>query len=236
MNGGAKIPIHLKSIYSMTADEYDAILEKGMSIAEHYSIELVIFAAGTESTGNFQFATGSLIRVKEGVALVTSAHVLQEFVAMGSEGRLQLGPNQFVLRPSSARVLRFAKKIDISVLILSEEEALKLGEPILECDQIVAREVRRFELIGFCGYPGATKTLIGSRRVAIQKYLLSGIIDTVELDQFSIRTDEHRYEIPPRIEGQPIRPLGGISGAPVFSFVTGEPHMTKREIMSGIQS
>jgi hypothetical protein len=88
--------------------------------------------------------------------------------------------------------------------------------------------VHKFELIGLCGYPGATKALVGDRVMTCKKYRLVGTVDTVEPDQFSIRTDGNRYEILNQSEDEDCHPLGGISGAPVFSFVTGMPHMQRR--------
>lgn len=212
----------------MTHEQFEAIVSEGMSVVEKYSLPLLLFKAGSESTGTFQFATGSLVRVSPRVALITSGHVLEAFFAMGSQGRLQLGADRFVLKPSTDRIVRISKKSDLAILMLTEEEVATLGEAVLNCDQIVAREVRKFELIGFCGYPGATKALIGDGLITGKKYQLVGTVDTVEPDQFSIRTDGDRYEIPPAIASEGHYPLGGISGAPVFSFVTGEPHMQRR--------
>lgn len=212
----------------MTTDEFEAIVADGMSVVDQHSLILVLFVAGAEAFGNCQFGTGSLVRVPQGVALVTAGHVLEGFQEMGSQGRLQLGSNCYVIRPSAHRIIRISKKPDLGVLILSNQEVTELGAPVLEPDQVVGRQVSRYELIGFCGFPGATKELIGDRLMSCKKYRLVGTVDTVEPDQFSIRRDKERYESPwPWGDGDHY-PLGGISGAPVFSFVTGWPHMQRR--------
>jgi hypothetical protein len=213
----------------VTEEEFGKIVREAMVVVEKYSIPLFLFQAGAESTGIGQIATGCLLQTAHGVALITSGHVLRHYADMNEEGRLQLGKNRFVMRRIDPRSPSIGHS-EIGALWLTEEEVVRLAVPVLPQDQVIMKPVRQFKLVAFSGYPGATKALEGRGIVSVSKHQMIGAVDTVEHDQFSIRTDESRYDWEPLAAGndQEHYPLGGISGSPVFSLVTGAPHLTTR--------
>lgn len=215
----------------MTEEQYERIVAAGMIEVEKYSLPLIVFAAGAEQTGLCQFATGCLLAISHGVVLVTSGHVLQHFIEMDDDGRLQIGQDRFVVRRSDDRSISIGSKSDIGVLTLTEEERRRIGAPVLPRNQVITSDVRQFELVAFSGFPGALKHLTGPSELAGEIHQVIGPVEAVETDQFSMRTDADRYEfesLSSESDRKKHYPLGGISGAPVFSMITGSPYFKAR--------
>ncbi len=187
---------------------------------------LLITAAGVEP----QMATGSLIDIDGSAWLVTAGHVLAEFRSRGKNAALQVGrtPN-VIIRGNDSRPCSFSEKPDVGAIAIHRDEVEGVGSQIISTDEVVAKPVRRFELVAFLGFPGAGKVIVGNRQLSLTRAERLATVTTVEPDQFSIRLNPATHEMEGSTEAQRTSDeLGGISGAPVISLITGWPHLTTR--------
>ncbi|CAM5387296.1 hypothetical protein FALB51S_01978 [Frigidibacter albus] len=195
-------------------DNLDAVIENGLEFAQRYSIPLLVFRAGEKER---ELATGSFVKTSDSVFLVTAKHVVEEFLRLGPGGRMQIGTQAFVLSDLDPKRVRCPQNLDVAIIEFDDATISMNGWPILNLVDISIKPVKQLDLVAYCGFPGDLKDLSGHQKT-IRSFSLCATIDVVELDQFSMRVDEERFETD-IAHVTPMFRLGGVSGAPVFSIV-----------------
>jgi hypothetical protein len=216
---------------AMSVERLEAILSASLPEIKRHSIPLLVFR-----TGGFEYqtATGTLVALNGGVALITAAHVLRHLLTLGVEGRLQIGGDRFVLRNVHERPINFGTRVDLASMFLTPSEVLGIRWDVLHPARLARKDVLEFEYVVFMGFPGAGKTLVSKHELALRSYECIAVVKSVEADQFSIRIDEKWYDYESgylsnaEASSYDDCDLGGISGAPIFSLITGLPHLTVR--------
>lgn len=198
----------------LTEKKLNRIMDTGICVAENYSVPLLVFHAVDRKP---QTATGLILETRGGLALATAAHVIKGYVELGEKARLQVGHKGYVLKDLSDDRIKLSSRVDLGLIGLTAEDLEAIGWPVLPMNRISASRPRRLDLLAYVGFPGCWKEFLCSHEIQLTSFKCNGTVETVEPDQFSIRIDDHRYEV----EGEHPRELedpGGISGAPVFSI------------------
>lgn len=195
-------------------DNLDAVIEKGFEFAQRHSIPLLVFRAGEKEP---ELATGSFVRTSDNIFLVTAKHVVDEFLRLGPDGRLQIGTQAFILTNFDLKRVRCSRNLDVATIEFDDTTISQNGWPVLKLEDVSIKPVKQLDLVVYCGFPGDLKILSG-RQKTIRSFSLCATIDVVEPDQFSMRVDEGRFETG-IAQDAPMFRLGGVSGAPVFSIV-----------------
>jgi len=211
----------------LTVERLEGIVANGLRDIAQYVLPLFVFAAGTSRQA--QCATGVMVEREIGVFLVTARHVIEPVLALGEAGRLQVGRTPLVLRDVHQRAVSMGVETDLATVPISGEEVSRIGGKVLAGHRVATKDVLLHEYVVVIGFPGVTKEYVSDRMLTLTRNEWAAVVRTVEHDQFSLRIDPDTYENETN-EPNPseLLDLGGVSGAPVFSLITGAPHMTIR--------
>ena len=190
------------------------IVNGGIATAEKYALPILVFDAGKETINS---ATGSIIRTAKGAVLATAGHVIDEFLRLGEAGRMQIGGSGYVLKNVAPGRIVMSKDVDFGLIRLTDDDVAKSRWSALPASSLHFGGVRKMDLVAYVGFPGCWRKVEPAKTMVVGRLFCAGAIETVELDQFSIRIDERRYELEKGQMG-PLEEAGGISGAPVFSL------------------
>lgn len=186
------------------------------SFAKHYSLALMVI--DVENKQDLQLATGVIIKKEDKYYLCSAAHVFEDFLKIGVNGRLQIGLDKFTYNQNDSNRICISKKYDFGVLEITANEVEENKWPYIESNIVSNEDSIVGERIIFYGFPGDYKELeLIPFKVNVRGFYVYGEIVSVEYDQFSVRTDNQRYifKDDPNIR---LTQLGGMSGAPIFGF------------------
>lgn len=165
------------------------------------------------------------------MALITAAHDLRHLLTLGVEDRLQIGDDRFVQRNVHERQINFGTHVDLASMFLTPSEVLGICWDVLHLARLARKDVFEFEYVDFMGFLGAGKTLASKHELALRSYECIAVMKSVKADQLSIRIDEKRYNFETgnlsnaKTGSYDDCDLGSVSGAPIFSLITGLPHL-----------
>ena len=189
--------------------------------AHRHAIVLGVFHAIERLTPSL--ATGAIIETRGELRLVTAAHVFHALLALGEQGRLQIGMHGDTVQLANDRAIRFAPDgVDLAWLPLPGRVEDTVPIP---GDSVSSSPPDIDDVVAFVGYPGAFKARTpGTDRVNIgtSEHVLR--VRTVEGDQFSMLVDEtHTFGAAskrPGFSALDHLEQGGLSGAPIWSVAT----------------
>src|SRR5215203_4391374 len=197
--------------------DWDRVKAATLEAANLYSLTLAVFDAVLREP---ELATGALVLTKGGPCLLTARHVINRFLQLGSQGRLQIGRDGYVFSSIPVERISLGRRIDIASIRLTIKEAEETGQPMLTWSDIRLDYVEEGTLVAFVGYPGSWKRQQPTGSIGIGSYEFFGFVQTVELDQFSVRVDEGQdfvFKTNPESRAfEGFSDLGGLSGAPIF--------------------
>jgi hypothetical protein len=201
----------------MEIADWNRVKAATLETANLYSLTLAVFDSVLREP---ELATGALVLTKGGPCLLTAGHVINRFLQLGSQGRLQIGREGHVFSRIPVERISIGRRIDIASIRLTLEEAKATELPILTWSDVRPDCVEEGTLVAFVGYPGSWKRQQPTGSIGIGSYEFFGFVQTVELDQFSVRIDDrHDFALKTYAESRTFEgfsDLGGLSGAPIF--------------------
>jgi len=212
----------------LTEQVVEEAMEEGIAYARHYALPLLLFE--TQTTDR-ELATGSIVQTPEGHALLTAKHVLERLEDWGERGRMQIGKDGFVFPAPTSAHTRKAKSLDVGMILLDHDIVSKSRWPVIQPESISNRSVKKGDLTTYVGFPGATKSFSKIGNV-LSPLAFAAMVETVELDQFSMRFDPQRYETDLPVD-QEMYHIGGISGAPIFKIIEIDGGRLRRPLLVG---
>jgi hypothetical protein len=190
--------------------------QNAIQSAHRYSLILSVFEAVARVP---EMASGILLNSPDGPVLITAGHVLQRFLDLGPNGRLQIGAHKFTVQGVPRELMKFSPNCDLAGLKLETEDLKSVGKDSLPLAQIRYSSVEEGELVAFVGYPGYWKEPRGNQ-IGAGSYEFFGPVRTVEPHQFSILVDStYEMRVATTRPGSSVgltQSLGGLSGAPIF--------------------
>lgn len=198
----------------LTKQLLESIMSDGIKFFSNYSVPVLVFDAVTREVHT---ATGVIIRKSAHYMLATAKHVLDGYLGLGADGRLQIGGDGYVLKNIDSERIKLSDKVDFGIVKLTNEDFRAINWNALDFEVIHFGPVRTMDLVAYTGFPGCWKNVLSHKELALGRFRCIGAIETVEADQFSMRVDDRRYDLEEGNLGE-LTEAGGISGAPVFSL------------------
>lgn len=132
-------------------DNLDAVIENGFEFAQRHSIPLLVFKAGGKDP---DLATGSFVRTSDSIFLVTAKHVVEEFLRLGPDGRLQIGTQAYILTNLDIKRVRCSRNLDVATIEFDDTTISDSGWRVLELEDVSIKPVKQLDLVVYCGFPG----------------------------------------------------------------------------------
>jgi hypothetical protein len=201
----------------MEIADWNRVKATTLEAANLHSLTLAVFDSVLREP---ELATGALVFTEGGPCLLTARHVINRFLQLGNQGRLQIGRNGHVFSGIPSERISIGHRIDMASIRLTLKEAEATEQPMLTWSDVRLDCVEEGTLVAFVGYPGSWKRQQPTGSIGIGSYEFFGFVQTVELDQFSVRVDErHDFALKTNLESRAFEgfsDLGGLSGAPIF--------------------